>query len=76
MKALVAKVSQTLEGNDSEQSKFLATKCSEITAGLNKLRETLVNYGLTITTSSRRCPGVTSFNRTELRRYITYTEEK
>lgn len=52
----------------------MATKCSEITAGLDKLRETLINYGLTITTSSRRCPGVTTFNRSEIRRYITYLE--
>ena len=74
IKALVARVNQTSAVGDSEQSKFMATKCSEITIGLDKLRETLVSYGLTITTSSRRCPGVTSFNRTELRRYITYIE--
>lgn len=70
----MAKVNTTSAVGDSDQSKFMATKCSEITAGLDKLRETLINYGLTITTSSRRCPGVTTFNRSEIRRYITYLE--
>ncbi len=72
MKTLVDYVSKSLQGKDPKKYEFLIQKEAEIQAGLNKLRQTLLKYNLPLNKQSKLCPGVTTFNRTELRRYISY----
>jgi hypothetical protein len=76
MKAIADNISTALKAKDAQKYEYLITKSSEIQAGLTKLQSLLKNYNLTVTNVSKLCPGVTTFNRNELRKYITYTESK
>ncbi len=69
-------VSTALNSKDAQKYEYLITKTNEIKAGLTKLQSLIQQYNLTVTNVSKLCPGVTTFNRKELRKYITYTESK
>lgn len=69
-------ISRTLTLNDSKKFDFLITKCKEVNSGFTALNRSLVKFNLIVTPDTLLCPGVSTFNRTEIRRFLTYTERK
>jgi hypothetical protein len=75
MKTLIDYVSRALTQNDSKKYAFLIGKTEEMQTRLSNLSRVLLKYHLPVTNSSALCPGVTTFNRTELRNEIRLNEE-
>lgn len=74
--AQVDYVVRTLDLNDSAKFEFLIEKTKQVKTGLNSLHRALLKNDLPLAQKTPICPRVTAFNRTELRRYIAYIEDK
>lgn len=69
-------MSRTADLKDAGKYSFIIDKCKEITSGINALHRSLVRYHLVIIPQKHICPGVSTFNRTQINRYIRYTENR
>ena len=55
--------------------KELLEECQKVSAGLKLLKENMKQQGLIISKVNKYCAGVTTFNRTAVRKYLPYTEQ-
>jgi hypothetical protein len=69
-------VRREIEGWQGLQAPFLKDRIAENKAGVQQLQRTLEKYQLFVNKVTPLCPGVSSFNRTEIRKYVVYLEEK